>query len=40
MKNLRNMLAAGLFMAAISFTAGAQTQNPLENYNKKPEKID
>ena len=40
MKNLRNMLAAGLFMAGICFTAGAQTQIPLENFFKNPEKID
>lgn len=40
MKNLRNMLAVGLFMAGICFTAGAQTQIPLENFFKNPEKID
>ena len=40
MKNLRNMLASGLFMAGICFTAGAQTQIPLENFFKNPEKID
>ena len=34
------MLAAGLFMAGICFTAGAQTQIPLENFFKNPEKID
>lgn len=32
------MLAAGLFMAGICFTAGAQTQIPLENFFKNPEK--
>lgn len=40
MKNLRNMLASGLFMAGICFTAGAQTQIPLEDFFKNPEKID
>lgn len=39
MKNLRNMLAAGLFMAGTCFTAGAQTQIPLENFFKNPEKV-
>ena len=34
------MLAAGLFMAGICFTASAQTQIPLENFFKNPEKID
>ena len=33
------MLAAGLFMAGICFTAGAQTQIPLENFFKNPEKV-
>ena len=40
MKNLRNMLASGLLMAGICFTAGAQTQIPLEDFFKNPEKID
>ena len=40
MKNLRNMLASGLFTAGICFTAGAQTQIPLEDFFKNPEKID
>lgn len=34
MKNLRNMLAAGLLMAGICFTAGAQTQIPLETFSR------
>ena len=40
MKNLRNMLAAGLFMIGTCFTASAQAQIPLENFFKNPEKID
>ena len=40
MKNLVNILASGLFMAGICFTAGAQTQIPLEDFFKNPEKID
>ena len=40
MKNLRNILAVGLLMAGTYFTACAQTQIPLENFFKNPEKID
>lgn len=40
MKNLRNILAVGLLMAGTYFTAYAQTQIPLENFFKNPEKID
>lgn len=39
MKHLKNMLAAGLLMAGTCFTAGAQTQIPLENFFKNPEKV-
>ena len=40
MKNLRNIMAVGLLMAGTYFTACAQTQIPLENFFKNPEKID